>query len=320
MSVDVYRDGSLVELGTYYADKNTSAALVQALREKWALLRERNHAADSPVEILVAANGAGDRVKVVELFRWRSLHDRAEAAANVRCRKLQSWIDALAPSDPVRESFTRTVPGVDRNFLPNGATELLKGAWSCTLRLDGEPVDRSLRVGDGILLLHRSRGADVDGDDLSEMHLEILMHAGEADVGGFGRVRVSQNVDVVGDGIVKSNGEERDFPGTAIWRLGWKLQTPLGELVTDPQTPLVFGPSIVAHHPPVGVHFKSATGPVPLLDTRSRRQVGTLSPGELTAMELVATKDDEAEAEYRNRAGDILELLDRSTKLDPSPY
>jgi hypothetical protein len=320
VSRDVYRDGSLVELGTYYASGETSAALVQALKEKWALLRERNHAADSPVEILVAANGGGDHVKVVELFRWRSQDDRAEAAVDGRCRKLQSWIEALAPYEPVRERFTRAVPGVDRNFLPNGATELLKAAWSCTLRLDSEPEDRSLRVGDGVLLLHRSHGADLDGDGLNEMYFEILMHAGEADVDGFGRFRVSQNVDVPGDGIVKSNGEERDFPGTAIWRAGWKLQTPLGELVTDPQAPLVFGPSIVAHHPPVGVHFESAAGAVALLDTSSRRQVGTLSPGELTVAELVVTKDDEVRAEYRDRAGGVLEVLDRSRKLAAIPY
>jgi hypothetical protein len=79
--------------------------------------------------------------------------------------------------------------------------------------------------------------------------------------------------------------------------------------MTDPATPLIFGPATVKHYPPVGTHFHSSTGPVALIHVESGKRVGTLVPGELTAFDIVVTKDDEVFAEYPNRPGDILAVL-----------
>ena len=87
------------------------------------------------------------------------------------------------------------------------------------------------------------------------------------------------------------------------------MKTPLGDVMTDPETPLIFGPAAVKHYPPVGTHFHSATGPVALIHIESGKKIGTLTPGELTAFDIVVTKDDEVFAEYPNRPGDILEVL-----------
>ena len=57
MPVDIFRNESLIELGTYLVARDDSDAAVAALREKWALLRERNLAGDYPVDILVSSDG-----------------------------------------------------------------------------------------------------------------------------------------------------------------------------------------------------------------------------------------------------------------------
>lgn len=313
MSVDIYRNESLIQLGTYHADRDDVTEVVAGLREKWALLRERNLAGDYPVDILVSADGDDDRVKVVELFRWRSLHHRAEAEFDTQCQEAQARIDALTTSD-AHESYTEVIRGFNQNFPSVGGTELLKGVCSCTLNVEGKIKDFPLSVKNGVVLMHRSPGTDFDGDGRNEMYLDIFMHGGEIDINGFGPVRVSQNFNVPNNGIVKSNGENgHDFPGTAIWRVGWKIQTPLGYVMTDPDVPLIFGPATVSHYPPVGTHFHSSTGPVGLIHVDSGVQIGTLTPGELTAFDIVVTKDDEVWAEYPNRPGDILEVLERHT-------
>lgn len=313
MAVDIYRNESLIQLGTYHTERARSEEVVAALREKWALLRERNLAGDYPVDILVSADGDEDRVKIVELFRWRSLHHRAEAELDDRCRDVQARVEALTDT-PAHESYTEVIRGFNQNFPSIGGTELLKGVCSCTLNVEGRIKDFPLSVKNGVVLMHRSPGTDFDGDGRNEMYLDIFMHGGEIDINGFGPVRVSQNFNVPNNGIVKSNGENgSDFPGTAIWRVGWKILTPMGYVMTDPEVPLIFGPATVSHYPPVGTHFHSSTGPVALIHVDSGVQIGTLTPGELTAFDIVVTKDDEVYAEYPNRPGDILEVLERHT-------
>jgi hypothetical protein len=308
VGVDIYRNDSLIEVGTYTTDVSSADDLVAAVRQKWALLRELDLAGDYPVDVLV--NRDDGAVKVVELFRWRSLHHRAEAEADPRCREAQERITALAPGDATHERFTEAVRGFSTNFPSIGGTELLKGVCSCRLTVDGAFEDFPLSVKNGIVLMHRSPGMDFDGDGRNEMYLHIYMHGGELEIKDFGPVRVSQNFDVQNNGVVKSDGiDGRDFPGTAIWRVGWKILTPVGEVLTDPETPLVFGPARVTHYPPVGTHFHSSTGPVALIHRESGSQIGTLTPGELTAFDIVVTKDDEVYADYPNRPGDILDVL-----------
>ncbi|HEX6700943.1 MAG TPA: hypothetical protein VF101_09460 [Gaiellaceae bacterium] len=312
MSVSIYRNESLVEMGTYYTDKDSADELVARVREKWALLREKDLAGDYPVDILVGSDNG--ETKVIEYFRWRSLHHKAEAEVDERCRSVQAQIDALTTRDAVQERYTQAIRGFNQNFPSIGGTELLKGVCSCVLNVDGLVEDFPLSVKNGIVLMHRSPGTDFDGDGKREMYLHIYMHGGELEIADFGPIRVSQNFDVPNNGIVKSNGEgSNDFPGTAIWRVGWKIQTPLGWLKTDPATPLVFGPATVSHYPPVGTHFHSSTGPVGLIHVDSGNQIGTLTPGELTAFDIVVTKDDEVFAEYPNRPGDILDVLAKYT-------
>src|SRR4051812_19018747 len=77
VSVNVYRNESLIELGTYTTNADSADDLVAGVREKWALLREKDLAGDYPVDILVTRDNG--TTKVVELFKWRSLHHKAEA-------------------------------------------------------------------------------------------------------------------------------------------------------------------------------------------------------------------------------------------------
>jgi hypothetical protein len=312
VSVSIYRNESLIHVGTYYTDPTSVDDLVASVREKWALLREKDLAGDYPVDILVSSENGES--KVVELFRWRSLHHRAEAELDSPCKDVQGRIEGLTTRAPEQESYTEAIRGFSTNFPSIGGTELLKGVCSCQLTVDGFIEDFPLSVKNGIVLMHRSPGTDFDGDGKNEMYLHIFMHGGELEVAGLGPIRVSQNFDVPNNGIVKSNGEGgNDFPGTAIWRVGWKIQTPMGWVMTDPQTPLIFGPATVRHYPPVGTHFHSSTGPVGLIHVDSGERIGTLTPGELTAFDIVVTKDDEVFAEYPNRPGDILEVLKKHT-------
>jgi hypothetical protein len=313
VSVSIYRNESLIHLGTYYTDNESADELVANVREKWALLREKNLAGDYPVDILV--NRENGDAKVVELFRWKTLHHRAEAELDPACRAVQSRIDSLTTREAERETFTQAIRGFNTNFPSVGGTELLKGVCSCLLTVDGLVDEFPLSVKNGVVLMHRSPGTDFDGDGKNEMYLHIFMHGGELEIDGFGPIRVTQNFDVPNNGIVKSNGENgNDFPGTAIWRVGWKIQTPLGWVMTDPETPLIFGPAAVNHYPPVGTHFNSSTGPVALIHVESGKRIGTLTPGELTAFDIVVSKDDEVFAEYPNRPGDILEVLAKYTE------
>ena len=134
-------------------------------------------------------------------------------------------------------------------------------------------------------------------------------------------MRVEQNFQRPNDGIVKSDGTgDNDFPATAIWRVAWRIQTALGPVLTDPDTPLVFGPARVQHYPPVGTHFHSPTGPVKLVHEQTGKQVGTLVPGELTAFDIVISKDDEIYADLLNAAPEeIFTLLENSRHLLDQP-
>jgi hypothetical protein len=315
MAVPIYRNESLIEVQSYQTPTSGADALVGGLRKKWALLREKGYAGDYPVEILrQAPNGEGSNghVKVIEVFRWRSAQDRVNAERDMDIKSLDAEISAYSTETPVRGSYTQAVRGFNTNFPQVGGVELLKGVCSCLLTVDGMVEDYPMSVKNGIVLMHRSPQMDFDGDGRNEMYLKILMHGGEIVQNALGPIRVEQNFNRPNDGIVKSNGEGNDFPGTAIWRVSWKIRTAMGTILTDPEQPLIFGPATVSHYPPVGTHFHSPTGPVKLVMEETGQRIGTLTPGELTAFDIVVTKDDEIFADLLNTPPkDIFELMDQ---------
>jgi hypothetical protein len=320
VDVDIYRNESLIELGVYRVDPGDADEMVDLVRAKWALLREKRLAGDYPVDVL--RDEGGDTVKVMEFFRWRTLHDRAEAEVDQDCIELQGKIDALSRTTHERETFTEAIRGFNRNFPSMGGNELLRGVCSCNVSIDGLLDEFPLSVKNGMVLMHRSPGTDFDGDGRNEMYLSIQWHGGDLEdpAGIGGSIRVTQNFDVPNNGIVKSHGlNGTDFPGTAIWRVGWQLITPAGRLLTDPSVPLIFGPATVEHYPPVGTHFHSPTGPVALIHADSGRTVGSLTPGELTAFDIIVTRDDEVPATIVNTPDDILDVLAEWTAKEAVP-
>ena len=317
MGLNIYRNEGLVQLRTYEVDSAQAENLIAKLRSKWALLRDKGYAGDYPVDILRKspngeANTAGRVTRVVEMFRWRSAQDKVHAQRDFDFQQAEQTVAALAPSTGATDSYTQAIRGFNTNFPGTGGVELLKGVCSCLLSVDGLVDEYPMSVKNGIVLMHRSPRMDLDGDGRNEMYLKILMHGGEIVQSAMGPIRVEQNFGKPNDGIVKSNGSgANDFPGTAIWRVSWRIHTAVGTVVTDPEKPLIFGPAAVNHYPPVGTHFHSPTGPVKLLLETTGQAIGTLTPGELTAFDIVVTKDDEIFADHLNAApADIFRILD----------
>ncbi|HEU4322725.1 MAG TPA: hypothetical protein VFS21_06210 [Roseiflexaceae bacterium] len=308
MGINVYRNESLIQVETYETDLSRADDLVNAVRAKWAFLREKGYAGDYPIEIL---RSGGANVKVLEVFRWRSVHEQRRAQHDREYQQVNQQISQLLTKEVAQENFTQAVRGFNQNFPGVGGVELLRGVCSCLVTIDGVVQDYQMAVKNGIVLMHRSPQMDLDGDGNNEMYLKILMHGGDSPHAALGPFRVEQNFNRPNDGIVRSHGGNSDFPATAIWRVSWRIITSIGPLLTDPDTPLIFGPSIVQHYPPVGTHFHSPTGPVALIHEQTGQRLGTLTPGELTAFDIVTTKDDEIYADILNTPPkDLFEILD----------
>lgn len=305
---NIYRNESLIQMETYESTPAQADALVNAVRRKWAFLREKGYAGDYPVDVL--RNG-GEQAKVIEIFKWRSRQDQIHAQQDQDVRDMQQTIEQMTTRVLAKEQFTQAIRGFNNNFPNIGGVELLKGVCSCLLTVDGMVEDYPMSVKNGIVLMHRSPRMDLDGDGRMEMYLKILMHGGEIIQSALGPIRVEQNFARPNDGLVKSNGVgDTDFPATAMWRVSWRIQTALGPVLTDPEQPLLFGPATATHYPPVGTHFHSITGPVALVHEETGQRVGTLKPGELTAFDIVTTKDDEIYADFLNTPPqDLFELL-----------
>jgi hypothetical protein len=308
MGVNIYRNESLIQVDSYEAASEQAPELVAMIRQRWALMREKGLVGDYPVEILQTGSTP---TRVLQVFKWQSTSSPEEAQQDADYRQLESAIAQLSTTQPAADRYTEVIRGFNSNFPKSGGVELLKGVCSCLLTIDNMIDGFPLSVKNGIVLMHRSPGADMDGDGRPEMYLKILMHGGETVQGNLGPIRVEQNFSRPNDGLVKSNGSSgSDFPGTAVWRVSWRIQTALGPILTDPDNPLIFGPATVNHYPPVGTHFHSSTGPVKLLLEETGVQVGTLVPGELTAFDIVVTKDDEIYADILNTPpADIFEIL-----------
>jgi len=312
MSIHPYRNENLIQLETYFTDGPRAEALVGQVRAKWALLREHGFADGYPVEVLRSGGSNGDPIKVVELFKWRSRQAQMEVKNDPDYQKLLANISALSSAPTQEDTLTGVVRGFNTNFPPIGGVELLKGVCSCLLTIDGMVEDYPMSVKNGIVLMHRSPRMDLDGDGRNEMYLKILMHGGEIIQAALGPIRVEQNFSRPNDGLVKSlDSGGADFPAIGIWRVSWKIQTALGAVLTDPDQPLIFGPALVNHYPPVGTHFHATTGPVKLVLERTGETVGRLVPGELTAFDIVVSKDDEIFADILNTPpDDIFDIWD----------
>jgi len=313
VATNLYRNEALVQIEEYETDAAQADRLIDRVRAKWSALRELGYAGDYPVQVLRSGREDGSAsVRVTEVFRWRSRQAAMEARASGRYQGIVQEIDGLCTTSVVKDNLTEVVRGFNANFPGVGGVELLKGVCSCLLTVDGVVENYPMSVKNGIVLMHRSPRMDLDGDGRNEMYLKILMHGGEIVQGALGPIRVEQNFNQPNDGIVKSNeAGGNDFPGTAIWRVAWRIHTPLGTVLTDPNTPLIFGPAAVQHYPPVGTHFHSPTGPVALVLETTGERIGTLVPGELTAFDIVVTKDDEIFADILNTPpSDIFSILD----------
>jgi hypothetical protein len=311
MVTNLYRNISLIQMETHETDAVHADELVEQVRLKWAFLRDRGLAGDYPIEILRsrgATDNGNSKVKIVEVFRWASQQSQRDAAGDSRYQEIMGRLGTLGTGS--QECYSEAVRGFNKNFPGVGGMELLKGVCSCLLSIDGIVKDFPMSVKNGIVLMHRSPRMDFDQDGKNEMYLNIVMHGGEMVQAALGPIRVEQNFSRPNDGIVKSNGGPDDFPATAIWRVSWRIRTVLGPVLTDPDQPLIFGPATVNHYPPVGTHFHSSTGPVKLVLEETGRQVGTLVPGELTAFDIIVTKDDEIFADHLNAPpADLVDAL-----------
>src|SRR3954454_798172 len=96
MPVNVYRNESLVQMETYEAAPAKVDELVADVRAKWSLLREHGYAGDYPIEVLRGARNGSETVKVVEVFRWRSVQDRVNAQNDPDYVALAGRISALS--------------------------------------------------------------------------------------------------------------------------------------------------------------------------------------------------------------------------------
>jgi hypothetical protein len=289
MPVALFSRPNLVECNTYKTSQSNIDILIDLLRKKWALLRENGWASDNPVLILKG----DDNSSATEIFSWIS--DPARIAGE---QGQERWngpqISSLATGGIERRRNTEVLPGFQANFPRAGGNELLTGVCDCVLDIPGVVQGFNFRATDGVVLMHRSGRADQDNDGKMEMYLSIPYHGCAGGPGGsLGNIRIVQNHSLPNDGLVKSLGEgDNDFPAMAIWRVAWKVVTSRGILMTDPDKPLVFGPSRVTHYPPVGTEFHSTTGPVDLIEEQSGAKIGTLTPLELTAFGIRHTMDD----------------------------
>ncbi len=336
MSVDISRivrsRGGLIETQVLKPRGADGTALVGAVREHWSTLRAKGFAASYPIQISWATEES-PRV-VVYTFKWNGTKEREVSRNDQEILGLVDRIGKLSEPVVVLGELNEVYQGFDyRHFPDTGGLELLKGKCNCVVNLSGTDFGIPLNAINGFVLMHRAPGRDVDGDGSREMYVSILDHG--ADCNGvttakfgpalrqmgfepplqmFPSLRIGQNRDLPQYGLIRAQTSRADFPATAMWVVHWRIWTNMGILVTDPNVPLVFGPTTVQHYPPVGTEFHSSTGPVRLIHEPSGQVVGTLTPGELTAFDIVVTKDDEIPSDTLNQSPqDLVRLFNERT-------
>ncbi|HEX7167932.1 MAG TPA: hypothetical protein VF230_13225 [Acidimicrobiales bacterium] len=280
-----------------------ASELIAAVRDYWVILRDFGLADANPVKILADATDVGC---VAWVFRWKSPEARVRAASEEECVAAAQRI-AGASESVARLPFAHEVyQGFEyRRFPQRGGVELLRGKCTCTVKLDMLDAEFELDGQNGFVIMHRGPGYEQGG--IRIMPVTIYQHGADSpnplehvaelrDAPVEMRtapLRVEQNTDLPQFGIIRALQPGADFPAVAMWVVHWRVQTPIGTLVTDPAQPLVFGPTVVQHYPPVGTEFFSAVGPVAVYREPDGERVGTLTPGQLTAFDIVVTMDDE---------------------------
>src|SRR5688572_22887019 len=111
MPINPYRNESLIQMETYQIDSAHADALVEQVRAKWALLREKGYAGDYPVEVLRSGGSNGGLIKVVEIFKWHSRQAQIEVKNSPEYRAVCSNITNLAVGSPGQDIFTQAVRG-----------------------------------------------------------------------------------------------------------------------------------------------------------------------------------------------------------------
>lgn len=299
-------------------------------RLHWTTLRANGWAASTPVSVLVQKDT--DTPSVVYTFRYNDDPSKEAASKDEQVQNILTQIADLA-SDPSFEKggYAEAYQGFDSQRFPAyGGLELLRGKCDCTVELFGREGE-SVKVNglNGFVLMHRAPGQDVDGDSNREMFVQIVDHGSDCptftvdafhtalglDVEDTDGVRIGQNKELPQYGLIRAKQHDSDFPAVAMWVVHWRISTTkLGSFITDPNTPLVFGPTTVMHYPPVGTRFHASTGPVDLIHEQTGKVVGKLTPGELTAFDIVVTKDDEIPSAYFNTAPqELIDLFDQLT-------
>lgn len=296
-------------------------------RLHWSTLRAHGLAASTPVSVLV--DKAGAEPSVAYTFAFHSRDSREQAKATTEVQEIEAKLREVAPNIETGE-FSEAYQGFDHQKFPEyGGLELLRGKCDCTVELAGHDGSVKINGLNGFVLMHRSPGADVDGDSNREMYVQIVDHGSDCplmtverlhemmgeDMSPSDGVRIGQNKELSQYGLIRAKQHESDFPAIAMWVVHWRINTTrLGSFITDPSTPLVFGPTTVNHYPPVGTRFTASTGPVDLIHEQTGRVVGKLTPGELTAFDIVVTKDDEIPSAYFNTApSELVALFDQMT-------
>lgn len=291
---------ALVETHVLQSAENIQEFLA-LVREYWTLLRDRGLADANPVKIFATAD---DSNTVVFIFRWKSAESRTLARMDAEVDRIWAGIRASSTAREWLPMMNEVYQGFEyKRFPTRGGIELLRGKCTCMVKLDALPEPFELDGQNGFVIMHR--GPRMSQGDSSLMPVNILAHGADSPVANVmgdrvaSPIRVEQNTELPQFGIIRSlrsplaGPGEPDFPATAMWVVHWRIHTPMGTVITDPKVPLVFGPTTVQHYPPVGTEFKSATGPVDIMDAGTGEVVGKLTPGELTAFDIVVTIDDE---------------------------
>ena len=260
MAVYPYRNESLIQMETYHTDPPRADDLINAVRAKWAVLREQRFAGDYPVELLRSADGNG-AIKIVEIFKWNSGQAKA---------------DVLRSRD--YEQCARTSPASPPTPRPWGVHG--RGPW-----VQHElPADWRRRAAEGRVLVPALGGRDRQG--LPDEREERDRADASQPARRSGRRRPQRDVPQDPDARRRDStrprsarcassrtssarttaSSSRTEPATTISRrrrsgaCRGSIQTALGPVLTDPDTPLVFGPARVQHYPPVGHALPLADG------------------------------------------------------------
>jgi hypothetical protein len=280
---------------------------IESIRNHWSLLRRKGLAAASPIRILTDSFGEGN---VAYIYKWAKATSRTIALADDDISALRKQIKSQAARVGLLSSSNEIYQGFDHEQFPKtGGVELLRGKCTCSLEVDGLEGQIELDGQNGFVIMHRGPAYELVDEEsrVRIMDVRILQHGADSPLPmplpvremlsnepeAALRIRVEQNPNLPQYGVIRAQTPENDFPATAMWIVHWRIHTPVGTIITDPNVPLVFGPTTVNHYPPVGTEFLASTGEVDVYNVETGTVVGKLIPGELTAFDIVVTMDDE---------------------------